>query len=286
MSKGLSLAGFMDRDNALEHFRRDCVCEDESNGALEHQWKQARTRLGPDPLCRPGTPDIKKIPDEHADYIEQLKGREWVARQLSELGSFEFCLVEIDPLLAFQPVIDVARSDQHCTGYASADAQAIDMARLLKACLPLEPPREDFEIVPNQEETSVLVKTRCMNITLKTWGMIDEEEQIIGIQLGLVLPLLHVVQYRGRCYLHNGFHRALGFRGKGVTHLPCLYREVTDPGAIGLRRDGRTFTEQHFDDRNPPTLAHYTAKRALDVDLKSYTKVIHVSWTEHLVPNF
>ena len=73
-------------------------------------------------------------------------------------------------------------------------------------------------------------------------------------------------------------------RNAGATHIPCLVRDVNDAGAAGIRNNGSTFTEDLLTSGNPPTLAHFTQGRAYDVNLKQKIRVLHVSWSDYVVP--
>jgi len=276
---GLSLVGFMDEDMAIRHLRNDCVFDDPSNPSLRHHWKSARDRIGTGKLTLAGRPEILEIPSEHAAYIEQLRSTEWIASLLAKMPDATFKLVEIDPLLAFQVAIDNERSNHHC----GAMPHGAKIADVLPACLPIDVPQERIEAIPSSTKNALLVRTKCLGFQIKQAGQLGEGLNF-GIEINLTPPLLHVVEYNNRYYLHNGFHRALGIRAKGLTHLPCLVRRVSDSTSVGIS-DGGTLPLKTLESDNPPTLAHFTQGRAYDVRLKSYSRVFTVTWNEHLVSN-
>lgn len=92
---------------------------------------------------------------------------------------------------------------------------------------------------------------------------------------------MHVTDFNGRHYLHNGFHRAYSVRKAGATHVPCLIRDVTDPAAAGIRDDGGTFSQLLMESADPPTMEHYTQDRAFPVQLRDVSRIIHLSWSEY-----
>lgn len=104
---------------------------------------------------------------------------------------------------------------------------------------------------------------------------------VFGIAIGVALPWVHVVRFNDRCYLHNGYHRTYGSAIQGATHIPCLFRDVTDSAAAGIQTDGTTFPIEMLQGNNPPTLSHFSENRAQAVKVRATTRVLHVSWAEY-----
>lgn len=281
---GLSLVGFLDQAQALGHFRNDCIVANASDVALIQEWQTARAQLG-QPIANAGYPNITPIPQADAAHIVQLSApTSWAYMWLQNLGAHTFQLVEIDPLLAYQFTVDTARSAHHCQGLNNPT-----VAQMLPVCLPLVPPSDNFETFRTPE--SVMLKSKSLNVVGLNWGFLDVKlpngQQVghyLGMQIGMSLALMHVVRYNERCYLLNGFHRALGMRAAGATHIPCLFRDVNDPAAANLREDGRTFTKARLEAPDPPTLGHFTQGRAYNVILKTKVRVLHVSWSDYVLP--
>lgn len=282
---GLSLVGFLDQAQALAHFKSDCIVTNPSDAALTQEWQAARTQLG-QPIANAGNPNITPIPPANAAHIAQLSAPgSWAQPWFQALGTYTFQLVEIDPLLAFQFTIDTARSAHHCHGLNNPT-----VAQMLPVCLPLTPPSDNFETFRTPE--SVMLRSKSLNVVGLNWGFLDvklnngqQVGQYLGMQFGMSLALMHVARYNGRCYLLNGFHRALGMRAAGATHIPCIFRDVNNPAAAGIREDGRTFTKTRLEAPDPPTLGHFTQGRAYNVTLKSKIRVLHVSWSDYVIPN-
>jgi hypothetical protein len=280
-SNGLSLVGFMDEQKAFEHLRVACVPADPSDAALRAVWQAATARLGA-PTANAGNPDIQPIPPTSAAYVGAFVADPWVSGALNNYPpgtKIEISLVEIDPLLAYQFTVDVERSIHHCgkLGKPSVD-------ELLPICLPTAPANEPITV--QAIDRAVLVTSQCANVTVAHGGWFGGppiNHPIGGVAIGTTLPFAHVTRLAGRCYLHNGFHRALGIRATGETHMPCLVRDVPDAATAGIRADGATFTESQLTGPNPPTVGHFTSGRALDVKLRRHHRVVHISWAEHLM---
>lgn len=274
-SPGLALIGFLDRDKAVHFLETACV-PDPAHGRsdLEQQWIDAKARLG-QATANAGHPDIQPIPNEHVGHIQSLTSAQWV-QDAFQGQSVSFQLVEIDPLLAYQVHVDTDRTDHHCNGFSSPPT----VSEMLPVCLPLTPPSENIQII--QYPQSVVLRSRSLNFGARLQGMLNNEAA--GLVFNLSLPLLHVVRFNGRCYLHNGFHRTFGMRRAGATHAPCVVRDVNSAAAAGIKTDGSTFDQQLLESADPPTIAHFTQGKAHDVQIRRTARILHVSWAEYVMP--
>lgn len=272
---GKSLVGFMDQQAAIGYLRNSCVQVGNSDDAtLIAEWQIARSKLGA-PMPRAGNPDIRDIPTTHAAYISLFASQPWIANALnSTVAGAVFRYVEIDPLLAFQIAIDDGRSNHHCAPFSLPPT----LEQLLSTCLPMTPPEEPVQIA--QGAQSMLITSRSLNFRALAQGFIGGA--FVGMQVGVALPLVHVVRLNGRCYLFNGFHRAYGAKMAGATHVPCLFREVFDAPSAGINAPG-TFELSLLESLDPPTLGHFSQGRAHDVSLRILTRTLHVSWAEYVV---
>lgn len=267
---GLSLVGFMPKDQALVHLKTACIAPDPADHILEAEWVEAQNRLGP-PTERAGNPEILQLPPEAGAHMAAMAAG-WPS-YFADPNPPEFRLVEIAPLLAFQFIVDGPRSGHHCGGFSSPPT----MDELLAVCLPDHPTDEPLQ--SQQQAQSIVIKARSLNVNMQAAGMISPG--VFGMAIGLSLPWVHVVRYNGRCYLHNGYHRTFGAAIQGATHIPCIFRDVPEAAAAGVKADGTTFPIGLLESPNPPTLAHFIHGKAQQVTLRATTRILHVSWAEY-----
>jgi hypothetical protein len=229
-------------------------------------------------------PEIREIPDGQSAYVKELLAQEWLKHRLEDgLAGAEFKMIEVDPLLAMQYSIDLDRTEHLCKTFKKSGNDA----DLFALCLPLLPP--DPEVHHYKDSTqagSMLVMTKNLSLGIVNEGRHEIETAkgyrlLVGIELTVPVPLVHVVRYDGRCYLHNGFHRAYGASLAGVKYVPCILRDVTHPSDIGIGPD--TFSLSQLNSGNPPTLGHFTNGRAHEVKLRSLTRFVQVSWSEYTI---
>lgn len=276
-SAGLSLLGFMDQQQAINHLKSACIPRDTFDAALTAEWQSARWRRGM-PFLNAGKPRIEPIPESHRDHIQHLINEPWAAPAFAgPLREASFALVEIDPLIAFQFTLDRDRAANRCRGLG----HPLTLGELLPICLPRSASVEDYTAFPGPN--SMMIKARSLNLRIAAHGLFDEF--VVGIQFSVSLPFVSVVGCRGRFYLHNGYNRAYGIRMAGATHMPCLIREVANLTSAGLKADGTTFTAALLQADDVPTMGHFTQGRAYEVTLRAMTRIIHVSWAEYAVPD-
>ncbi len=276
-TSGLTLIGFFEKqDQVLQFMKTTCIPGSKTDSELLMEWIDAKPKLG-SPIDRAGKPEILPIPVDLEDHIKTLVLLPQIANLFENgLAGSEFKMVEIDPLLSFQFSVDIDRSSQHCHGFSNPPSNE----ELADVCLPLTPQPENVQI--SQTSQSVIIKSRGLNLNVFAQGL---AHNFAGLNFGFSLPLVHVVRHNQRCYLHNGFHRAYGARKAGATHVPCILRDVQDHQSVGIKADGSTFAATLLESSNPPTLAHYTQGRAHSAQMRSLSRVLHVSWAEYILPD-
>jgi hypothetical protein len=104
-----------------------------------------------------------------------------------------------------------------------------------------------------------------------------------GVVWGFGSPLVMVTRFNGRRYLSNGYHRACAAKRAGATHIPCVSRDVTNVGDVGIK-DKQTFDLTLLESADAPTVAHFAQGRPYNVTLRRMVRIIHVSWSDHVVP--
>lgn len=273
---GLSLVGFIaDQQQAINHLRFACCPAVDTDQALIAEWQAARARLGP-PIASAGNPNMQPLPAAQDPYMQAMT-QAWAQRGVQMWPGATFQLIEIEPLLAYQFHVDTARSAHHCGGLANPPS----VDDLMPICLPQNPTPERFQAWPGPQ--SAMLRSEGLNLVMLDRGVL--KTTFMGIVFGPALPFLHVVRHNGRCYLHNGFHRAVGARAAGATHIPCVLRDVPDHASVGIRDDGSTFNATLLESNDPPTIGHFAQGRAHPVLIRSMSRILHVSWADYVIPN-
>lgn len=142
---GLSLVGFMDQSQAINHLLNACVFANLQPVALIAEWTAAKAKLGA-PTPNAGAPDIQPIPAAHQQHIQQLLAQDVFQPPHGVLQGATVQVVEIDPLLALQFTIDNPRSNYHCASMSRPPT----LAEMLPVCLPLTPQNENIQTFPGR----------------------------------------------------------------------------------------------------------------------------------------
>jgi len=270
---GISLVGFIaDQQEALNHLKNACVpAANADDAALLAEWDAARAARGA-PIPNAGHPDIQPLPPDLAAHAQQVLAHplfqgEWAGAQIA--------MIEIGPLLAHQMTVDSNRSAHHCGAWPGPPT----IQQLMDCCLPIAPQPEEMRLVPGQN--SLLIKAKSLNVRI-IQGV--GQQGFLGIQFGVSTPFVHVVRLNGRHYLFNGYHRAVGCHSAGVTHIPCILRDVADHATIGINPPN-TFSGALLDSNDPPTVAHFAHGRGHRVSLRLHSRILYVNWAEHAVPD-
>jgi len=277
---GLSLVGFLDDQQlALNHLKVTCMpAAGKSDQDILLDWQAAKAALG-NPFPNYGNPQIAPIAANDprlAQVIAQVNLTPWAIQMQSMLAQgASFQMVEIEPLLAFQLSVDKDHSGTKCGTLGAPPSED----ELFAICLPSSVPQDNIH--SSRQGQSIIIKSRSLNLVTLAEGPLQAQIPTIGIQFWWALPFVHVVRYKGRCYLHNGYHRAYGLRLAGATRMPCMFRDVATAAEAGIRTDGGTFTEAVLTSANPPTMAHYTNGRAMDVQLRRAIRILQINWSQH-----
>lgn len=292
---GLTLVGFLtDPQHILGHLRIDCVPPTlkSTDADLLAFWRQAQAKIGA-PIQSAEPLELRPPSSAAQLYLDNLVEQSWVRARLAETNATQaamampppsFQWIEIDPLLALQLAIDVEAAQRICKGLSNPPTEE----ELLNLCLPSVQPEEKYFMSPvGQNSNSVIVKIRSHSLMIHHWGIFDgpHGEKAAGVTFRVGLPFIHIVRFKGRCFLHNGFHRAYGASLAGATHIPCIFRDVPNAQAVGIRNDGGTFSEALTMSDNPPRLAHFSQGRASAVRMRLKSRVIHVAWQQYSVPD-
>lgn len=277
---GLSLVGFMPREAGIENLKAAAIWAVADDVTLGIEWQKANAALGP-LIPNAGNPDVQPIPASHQAYVDDLISRDWYQRnEASWFAGATFGMVEADPLLAYQVSVDLERSNHHCGSLT----QPPTLDELFELCLPRALPVEQWDWTRGPQ--SLLIRSRSLNLRVLGEGLLGQgpDGTLGGLYFGSAAPLVHVVRFNGRCYLHNGFHRVVGARCAGATHVPCVIRDVAGAEELGLTPP-TTFDLSLLESADPPTVGHYTQGRALNVQLRATTRILHISWANYALAN-
>lgn len=273
---GLSLLGFMPQQQAHNHLLNQCIPRSADPAALDAEWAAAKNRLGA-PMANAGYPDMRPVPAQADERVRQLKVAPWCAAAFAgRLSGCDFMMVELDPLIVHQFTVTTERALRVRTRLT----QPPTLEQLLDLCLPIAQPKVNFRTFDSPN--AMLLKSDSLELHIFNGGLFPG--LVLGAQFGVSLPFMQVARHSRRCYLQNGIHRAVGLRAAGLTHAPCIVKDVARAEDLGIKADSGTFDLPLLQSDNPPTVAHFAHGRAYEVGLRRVARLLQVSWAEYVVP--
>lgn len=272
---GLSLVGFMPQEIAVNYLAGECVPPDLDPAALAGEWATAQGRIEA-PLPNVGNPAIRDIPASHEGYVAALVGCDHWSQVFAENPHWEVKMVEVAPLLAFQFSVMDGKAESHGGDFSTPPT----LDELFACCLPMAPVLENMNVA--QQNNAFLIQTRALNLRPADFSPVAGQPGVFVFRIAVALPFVHVVRFEGRCYLHNGYHRAYAALRAGATEIPCVFRDVATQQEIGLGLG--TFPLELLASENPPTLHHFASGQAHPVELVVKTRVMQLSLADWVVP--
>jgi hypothetical protein len=266
-----------DQQDAMNYLGGVCVPSDPTPPALLTQWSSAQAQLGT-AFPNAGQPTVGPIPHGHDAHAQTLLTAAWLAPFFAE--GWELRVVEpMNLLLAFQVHVDLDRSDVVCACLPTNPT----LTDALQLCLPTNPPPLAPVFPAGNPERSFIFKSPSLDFRIVNKGFFPPPTNLAGIQIGMAPAFAQVVRFNGRCYLRNGFHRTYGLCSRQFQQLPCMYREAKTFKEVA-EGPPATFGQELLESTNPPTLGHFSQGRAYGVALRKFSRVIHIDWSEYVVP--
>ena len=270
----LSLFGFFEKEKAFEYLQKVCLVGDSSQEALLQHFQCAQSGLG-SAIIGAGSPEIGDLPVECQSYCQAVLSSP-DAQALASISPISIRLVEIAPLLAFQHHIELERAENlYCSTF-----EAPSIEEMLSVCLPLSPQSLPWEFSEPQSPNSWTIRTPSFNLRAIGGGLftLPNGESYFGVKVAGASPFVWVIQFEGRSYLNNGYHRGFSLGKVGAKYMPCIFQEVQSLNGI----TNPNFPIEVLQSENPPTLGHYVYGRAYPINLRNYRRYMQTTYAEHL----
>lgn len=199
---------------------------------------------------------ISPAPDELADHIQALQDSP--AAQPYHAEGWRVALVDLTRVCGCQPFVV---SDQAAARVGSIDPD--DIASVAAVTLPLaqgEPVPVRFD--PLQRAWTVVSASHNLRIAgpagpppVPATGemLVPPAGTVLGFMVVSMPSFMQVGHFRGRHFLRDGYHRALGLLDRGITVAPAFVRDIT--AFEELFPDPRTLLPQEtYLGERPPVL--------------------------------
>lgn len=278
----ISLFAFLKEEAAFAYLSNTCMCNDTSRDALRQMLQAAKRQIGPamPKAGKPAIQSLEALPQYHG-HIQQVASDPHFAQHFNG-KALDFAIVEVDPLLAFQPHVLLDRAKRHCASLG----QNPSTEQMLPICLPTTYPQPTY-VTHLLKGRGALIEAPDGDVVVVGEGPVAPDPNfyltVMGIAYMPPAPWVIVKQFGSRFYLANGYHRAYGLRQLGARFIPCLVVRAPTIEDVGIRSDGSTIDHSTLVSSNPPTCGHFANNRAFPVQVRRLRKFISVNWGEYVV---
>jgi hypothetical protein len=211
--------------------------------------------------CRPAGIDqthvLSDVGEELRDYLAEFQGHPYYKYMA---GGCTIRIADLNQICAIQPIVHLDYSDlSERFGTLTQQAVRDDMLSLIKITLPIPTPAE-LPVQFDQQKNAWNLQSRDPNTRIMGHfsARVELAPGLFGMGYGFCIALppsfVHVVLYRGRYFLRDGYHRSLALLAKGITHIPVLFQEIL--GSQNLEAEGR-FPDETILGTHPPRLPDY-----------------------------
>jgi hypothetical protein len=207
------------------------------------------------------------------NHISVLKQHPAAAAYFAE--GWQVAIADLRRVCAFQPSVFIDRAVERVRG-----ADPHDMRSLAAVSLPIPEP----STLPVQfDEASNVWLFSAPNPNLRIMGRFGGQVQPGVVAFGFIVAVapsfLQVVNFQGRLFLRDGYHRAVGFLQRGISAVPVFTREFGNLESLNLPA-GALPQAACFGDR-PPSLSDYLDDTvSVEVQLPALQKMVVIQGLE------
>jgi len=265
------LLGWMDTEDAL-HAQHGGVADVETSEADRERLRIARERVAARRVGIDQRNLITPVPGTLVPYMNDLRRHPVTEKLLAE--GWAPSVVDLRRLCAFQPRVFTHQADQRISTVDPGD-----LASLAAVSLPMP---------------GTTTAPACFDPARNAWIMTSSDpnlrvtgnfRQPMGTQVGFGFALslgssfLSVIQHAGRYFLADGYHRAVAFLQRGITHVPAMTHTIPDGEPFQLPSGMLPPTAYHGD-RPPQLTDFFAADVSIAVHLPVFRRIIIIQALE------
>jgi hypothetical protein len=168
------------------------------------------------------SPEID-LPAELHPHVDRLEKSPAAMSYLME--GWRIRLVNLTRLISFQPAVFVDSAMERARGLKPDDVEG-----LANLCLPI--PVGNEMLTPTLDKVRNVWTVLSPNPNLRVVGQyagpvpgVAGGAPVFGFFLALMPSFVQVAHFQGRYLLRDGYHRALGLLGSGITEVPAFVRD-------------------------------------------------------------
>lgn len=252
------------------------------SGTLPSEEHRARVREARDEVAaREARIDqadlVSAPPGELADHLAMLDSTPGGAQMRAD--GCRIAIVDLSRVAAFQPSVFTDTTAERVAGADPADLRSIAALTLpindaAPASVVYDPLKQAYIITSPHPNLHVLGNVN---------GPLPDGTPMFGFAVGVTLPFMQVARFQDRYVLRDGYHRAFGLLGRGITHAPVYVRDfdtTENLAPAGMLPHGAWLGDR------PPLLRDYHDDRVAEpVSLPAQHRLIMIQALEVFAQN-
>jgi hypothetical protein len=277
LRSGRVLLGFMSEEEAAAFVSSQTAG---SWDELRPVWQEARAAYDELPVFEPQQPKIEDLPLEIMEEIEAVRSAPPFQQSFAGKEA-RFAMVDLTHIVAFQQFVDTQFSTE--TAGRELDEQN-DLLAKVKLCLPRDF-NANVNITVDQATLSTTLSSLSRNLNIVGMQAVQNPGQPFALSYLVALGgnWVQVIEFEGRYFLKNGYHRAWLLRNRGDQAVPALVTKANTVEEIGTGPG--FFAPALILSERPPLFRHFFDGRlAPELQLKSTMKVITFSASQFVLP--
>jgi hypothetical protein len=253
----------------------------------QRSWQEARAALMRRPAFRQSSV-LSKVPgklqqrtaafQQRPDVIEALEGLQWT------IG-----IVDLRCVLSFQRVVAHEDGTNRACAVVPEDPNS-----LFSFCLPDPGIEVRASGTIDQANKAITFSSQNRNFRIGDPLIVDldvssgpglpiRKQKCVGFTVGFSMPFVQVIEFGGRWFLRDGYHRCYGLLRRSIYRIPCILIRARDFAETGAAAPGFFSHEILFGDRPPFVVDFLDDSVARTTHRLAQQKVIRVAASEFVV---
>src|SRR6266542_3354945 len=240
LRSGRALLGFMSEEEAAAFVSSQTAGSWEE---LRPVWQDARAAYEELPLFEPQPPKLEDLPLEVMEELEAVRSAPPFQQQFAG-KEVRFALVGLEHIVAFQQFIDTQFSTETAGRELDENNDQVTMSASLSSL------------------------SRNLNVVGMHAGQVPGQPFALSFLVALGGNWVQVIEFEGRYFLKNGYHRVWLLHNRGDQSVPAIVTKATAVEEIGIGPG--FFPPALILSERPPLFRHFfDARLAPELQLKS-----------------
>jgi hypothetical protein len=276
-----ALVGWVSPQEAIQMLLGRAPAPNEDTSKLQEEAASCRAAVERKDPYEPTDPTVSDHP--FAEFLSEIEARPAVQAAFQGM-SWRTSVVDLTKVLSFQKLVFFEAGTEYTSPARDAD--------LVEICLPSEQTAPPLGAIGDPDGKGFTVSSLNPNLRIAGGqfgavapgaGQPSTKMQAITFFVSMGTSYLHVVRYRDRCFLRDGYHRAARLIRAGVTIVPCLFIEARSFEEVQTPMGAFPY-EVLYGERPPALIDFWDNDRSRTITQLAIRKVIRIRGEEFVVP--